>query len=130
MPNTRTIKLDAQKEYSYRFTDKNEKRTRVKCTVINGAGTVILYKIESTDGQETRAPFSDSHFLALNPGNAFFVELTTTEPKATWEIALSGIGTFELELPKSFLTPEKKGKRIKLSKKLDKRLFSRYKKPI
>jgi hypothetical protein len=125
MPHTRTIELDAQKEYAYRFTDKDQP-TIVKCKVLSGAGTVTLYKIESTDGQEAKLPFGDSHFLALNPGNAFYVELTTTELKATWEIAFSGIGTFELELPNAFLSPKMRGKRIKLSKKHKTSLYSKF----
>ena len=129
MPQIRRISLDAN-EYSFRFSD-NKGGTLTKCTVLNGAGTVTLYKIESANDEEMRSQVGDSHFLARNPGNAFYVGLSTTEPKGTWEIVFSGIGTFELELPKRLLSPEKKGRKDTLSlTKKQRKLFSKYYKAI
>lgn len=117
MTQKRKIKLE-KGEYIFPFS--NPLMAQVKCTVIDGAGTITLYEIRTsqTGSQGNPEQVGDSHFLSREPGNAYYVSLNTTNQSSKWEIAFRGTGTFELELPDRLLSPSVKGRRSGLSAKI------------
>lgn len=102
MTAKRRITLKNQ-EYSFRFN--NPKGVPVKCTILNGTGTVVLYKLESDENTKelSRAQTGTRYDLSAESGRIFYVELNTDD-KSTWDVEFSGTGTFQLELQEKLIS--------------------------